>query len=235
MTRAADPRIGTELGPYRIEAVIGRGGMGVVYRAEQLGLARKVALKILAPVLVDDEAFRQRFVRESQMAAAIDHPNILPIYEAGEVDGVYFLAMRFVDGADLETRLRSGPLEPRTGRPTAGPGGLGARRRRGGRARPSGREAGQHPDRVQPRHREGRSRLPVRLRADQASRQPDRPDADGRVHGHARLRGARAGRGPPGRQSHGSVLAGLCRLPLPDRRHAVPARHGHRHRHGTPP
>ena len=112
MTRAADPRIGTDLGSYRIEAVIGRGGMGVVYRAEQLGLARKVALKILAPVLVDDEAFRQRFVRESQMAAAIDHPNILPIYEAGEVDGVYFLAMRFVDGADLETRLRSGPLEP---------------------------------------------------------------------------------------------------------------------------
>ena len=103
MTRAADPRIGTDLGSYRIEAVIGRGGMGVVYRAEQLGLARKVALKILAPVLVDDEAFRQRFVRESQMAAAIDHPNILPIYEAGEVDGVYFLAMRFVDGADLET------------------------------------------------------------------------------------------------------------------------------------
>ena len=89
MTRAADPRIGTDLGPYRIEAVIGRGGMGVVYRAEQLGLARKVALKILAPVLVDDEAFRQRFLRESQMAAAIDHPNILPIYEAGEVDGVY--------------------------------------------------------------------------------------------------------------------------------------------------
>ncbi|HVQ22799.1 MAG TPA: serine/threonine-protein kinase [Candidatus Saccharimonadia bacterium] len=112
MTRAADPRIGTDLGSYRIEAVIGRGGMGVVYRAEQLGLARKVALKILAPVLVDDEAFRQRFVRESQMAAAIDHPNILPIYEAGEVDGIYFLAMRYVDGADLETRLRSGPLEP---------------------------------------------------------------------------------------------------------------------------
>ena len=106
MTRAPDPRIGTDLGPYRIEAVIGRGGMGVVYRAEQLGLARKVALKILAPVLVDDEAFRQRFVRESQMAAAIDHPNILPIYEAGEVDGVYFLAMRFVDGADLETPPR---------------------------------------------------------------------------------------------------------------------------------
>ncbi len=113
MSGTPDPRVGTDLGNYRIEAVVGRGGMGVVYRAEQVGLARKVALKVLAPALVDDEAFRARFVRESQMAAAIDHPNILPIYEAGQVEGVYFLAMRYVDGTDLETRLRAGPLEPR--------------------------------------------------------------------------------------------------------------------------
>jgi serine/threonine protein kinase len=113
MTTAADPRVGADLGNYHIEAVVGRGGMGVVYRAEQVGLARKVALKVLAPTLVDDEAFRARFVRESQMAAAIDHPNILPIYEAGQAEGVYFLAMRFVDGTDLESRLRAGALEPR--------------------------------------------------------------------------------------------------------------------------
>ena len=113
MTLRPDSRLGTGLGPYRIEAVIGRGGMGVVYRAEQTRLGRKVALKVLAPNLLDDEAFRARFIRESQMAAAIDHPNIIPIYEAGEIEGAFFLAMRYVEGTDLETRLRSGPLEPR--------------------------------------------------------------------------------------------------------------------------
>jgi serine/threonine-protein kinase len=105
-----DPRLGTDLGPYRIEAVIGRGGMGVVYLAEHRELRRKVALKLLAPDYADDEGFRARFLRESRMAAAIDHPNIIPIYEAGEVEGAYFLAMRYVDGVDLATRLRAGPL-----------------------------------------------------------------------------------------------------------------------------
>ncbi len=113
MTARPDPRVGSELGPYRIEAVLGRGGMGVVYLATHAGLDRRVALKLLAPDYADDEAFRARFLRESRMAAAIDHPNIIPIYEAGEVDGAYFLAMRYVAGTDLETRLRAGPLEPR--------------------------------------------------------------------------------------------------------------------------
>ena len=113
MTRAADPRIGTDLGPYRIESVIGRGGMGVVYLAADTRLDRRVALKLLSPGLADDEAFRARFLRESRLAAAIDHPNIIPIYEAGERDGTSFLAMRYVEGTDLATRLRSGPLEPR--------------------------------------------------------------------------------------------------------------------------
>ncbi len=113
MTARPDPRVGTDLGPYRIESVIGRGGMGVVYLATHSGLDRKVALKLLAPDYAGDEAFRARFLRESRMAAAIDHPNIIPIYEAGEVDGAYFLAMRYVAGTDLETRLRAGPLEPR--------------------------------------------------------------------------------------------------------------------------
>jgi hypothetical protein len=113
VTARPDPRVGTDLGPYRIEALIGRGGMGVVYLATHTGLDRKVALKLLAPDYADDDAFRARFLRESRMAAAIDHPNIIPIYEAGEVDGTYFLAMRYVAGTDLETRLRAGPLEPR--------------------------------------------------------------------------------------------------------------------------
>jgi serine/threonine-protein kinase len=114
MTARPDPRVGTDLGPYRIEAVIGRGGMGVVYLATHAGLDRKVALKLLAPDYADEEAFRARFLRESRMAAAIDHPNIIPIYDAGDVDGVYFLAMRYVEGTDLDTLIRAGPLAPRT-------------------------------------------------------------------------------------------------------------------------
>ena len=112
-TPRPDPRIGTDLGPYRIEALVGRGGMGVVYRATDQRLGRPVALKLLAPGLADDDTFRKRFVHESQMAAAIDDPNIIPVYEAGEIDGAFFIAMRFVDGVDLESRLRAGALEPR--------------------------------------------------------------------------------------------------------------------------
>src|SRR4029453_5398848 len=110
MSGVPDPRVDTDLGPYRIEAVIGRGGMGVVYRATDIRLARRVALKVLTPELAEDENFRARFLRESRLAASIDDPNIIPVYEAGEFDGTYYLAMRFVDGTDLEARLQSGPL-----------------------------------------------------------------------------------------------------------------------------
>jgi serine/threonine-protein kinase len=110
MTDAHDPRVGTNLGPYHIESVIGRGGMGVVYLAEQPSLERKVAVKILAPAFASDAGFRSRFINESKMAAAIDDPNILPVYEAGEIDGQLFIAMRYVEGSDLEARLRSGEL-----------------------------------------------------------------------------------------------------------------------------
>ncbi|MEA2273354.1 MAG: hypothetical protein QOI98_2062, partial [Solirubrobacteraceae bacterium] len=96
-----DLRIGSELAGYRIEALIGRGGMGVVYRAEDLRLGRKVALKLLAPELVENEAFKVRFDRESRLAAAIDHPNIIPLYEAREAEGLLFIAMRYVEGTDL--------------------------------------------------------------------------------------------------------------------------------------
>jgi predicted Ser/Thr protein kinase len=98
---------------YRIEARVGRGGMGEVYRAEQLSLGRKVALKILRPDLAADDRFRRRFLRESRIAAAIDHPNVIPIYEAGEDDGLLYIAMRYVEGLDLSTLLeREGRLEP---------------------------------------------------------------------------------------------------------------------------
>ena len=96
---------GSEIAGYRIEAMIGRGGMAVVYRAEDLRLGRKVALKLLSPQLADSEQFRQRFVRESRLAASLDHPNIVPIYEAGEADGQLFIAMRYVIGNDLKGLL----------------------------------------------------------------------------------------------------------------------------------
>jgi serine/threonine-protein kinase len=112
VTARPDPRLGSDLGPYRIERVIGRGGMGVVYLATDTRLHRRVALKLLTADLADDEAFRARFLRESHLAASIDHPNIIPVYEAGEIEGTYYLAMRYVEGTDLDARLRAGPLEP---------------------------------------------------------------------------------------------------------------------------
>jgi YVTN family beta-propeller protein len=93
---------GSIVAGYRIESVAGQGGMGVVYRATQLALGRPVALKLIATELAHDLSFRQRFQRESQIAASIDHPNVIPVYEAGESDdGSLFLAMRYVDGTDL--------------------------------------------------------------------------------------------------------------------------------------
>jgi serine/threonine protein kinase len=104
--------VGSQFGPYRIEGYIGRGGMGVVYRAEHTHLGRQVAIKLLAPELAENQSFRERFVRESRVAARVDHPNVIPIYEASEHDGRYFIAMRYVDGVDLREILHtSGPLE----------------------------------------------------------------------------------------------------------------------------
>ena len=111
MVAVSDLRLGSELAGYRLEAMIGRGGMGVVYRAEDLRLGRKVALKVLAPELAENEGFRERFNSESRLAAAIDHPHIIPLYEAGEAEGQLFLVMRFVDGIDLKALLeQEGPL-----------------------------------------------------------------------------------------------------------------------------
>ncbi len=106
MAVVADRRIGTELAGYRVEALLGRGGMSVVYRAEHLRLKRKIALKLLAPELAEDERFRQRFLREPELAASLDHPNIVPVYDAGEVEGLLYIAMRYVEGTDLKALLR---------------------------------------------------------------------------------------------------------------------------------
>ena len=104
-------RPGTQLAGYELGEQIGRGGMAVVYRARDVRLDRWVALKILAPEIARDESFRQRFIRESRAAAAVDHPNIIPVFEAGDADGVLFIAMRYVDAGDVGTLARSGPLD----------------------------------------------------------------------------------------------------------------------------
>jgi serine/threonine protein kinase len=96
---------GSVIAGYRIDSLIGRGGMAVVYRAEDMRLGRKVALKLLTPQLADNEQFRQRFIQESRVAASLDHPNIVPIYEAGEADGQLYIAMRYVVGRDLKGLL----------------------------------------------------------------------------------------------------------------------------------
>jgi predicted ATPase/predicted Ser/Thr protein kinase len=96
---------GSELAGYRIAGLLGRGGMGFVYEAEHLLLKRKAALKTLAPELGGGNEFRERFIRESQTVASIDHPNIIPIYDAGDLGGLVFIAMRYVQGPDLEQML----------------------------------------------------------------------------------------------------------------------------------
>jgi len=106
-----DERIGTDVAGFRIESVLGQGGMGTVYVAEQSSPTRKVVLKLLRPELSRDEAFRRRFVHESEAAASTEHPNIVPIYAAGEADGLLYIAMRYVNGDDLRERIeRDGPL-----------------------------------------------------------------------------------------------------------------------------
>jgi ABC-type branched-subunit amino acid transport system substrate-binding protein/DNA-binding beta-propeller fold protein YncE len=104
---------GTSFAGYRVDSLVGRGGMGVVYRATDLSLERPVALKLVAPELAEDEPFRARFLREPRLAASLDHPNVIPIYEAGEREGQLYLAMRFVEGSDLKSVLeRDGRLTP---------------------------------------------------------------------------------------------------------------------------
>jgi serine/threonine protein kinase len=103
--------VGSEVAGYRLEEQIGSGGMALVYRARDIQLGRNVALKLLSPTLGSDEAFRQRFIRESRAAAAVDHPNIIPIFAAGQSDGVLFIAMRYVQGGDVRQLVsRLGPL-----------------------------------------------------------------------------------------------------------------------------
>jgi len=104
---------GTILAGFRLESLIGEGAMGAVYLAEDTRRGGPVAVKVLVPQLAQDDRFRQRFLRESRLAASLDHPHIVPIVAAGEEDGVLYLAMRHIDGSDLRELLRrEGRLEP---------------------------------------------------------------------------------------------------------------------------
>ena len=109
----AELKSGSRFAGFEIESVLGAGGMGVVYRATQLVLDRTVALKLITPDLASDEDFRERFKRESRIAASIDHPNVVTVYEAGEEDGQLYIAMRYVEGTDLHALIREeGALDP---------------------------------------------------------------------------------------------------------------------------
>jgi predicted Ser/Thr protein kinase len=100
-------------GAYDIQREVGRGGMGVVYLATDRRLGRRVALKVIVPELAADAQFRRRFEREARVAATLEHPHVVPVYEAGEQDGSLFIAMRFIDGRDLATEVRDhGRLAP---------------------------------------------------------------------------------------------------------------------------
>jgi serine/threonine protein kinase len=105
-------REGSDFAAYRLERLLGRGGMGAVWLATDPRLGRKVAIKVLPDDLASDERFRARFLAESRLAASLDHPNIVPVFEAGEVDGQLYIAMRYVEGGTLASLIEAGPLEP---------------------------------------------------------------------------------------------------------------------------
>ncbi|MGH3247321.1 MAG: serine/threonine-protein kinase, partial [Trebonia sp.] len=95
------PLIGEDFAGYRLRSVLGRGGMSIVYQAENPRLLNLIALKVLAPDLAGDEIFRIRFREESQIAASLNHPHVIPIHDFGSSDGLLYIAMRYVPGTDL--------------------------------------------------------------------------------------------------------------------------------------
>ncbi|MFC4002091.1 serine/threonine-protein kinase [Prauserella oleivorans] len=103
---------GRRLGNYRIDGVLGRGGMSVMYKATDVRLGRKVALKVIGEHLGADAEFRERFVDEARNTSAIDHANIVPLYDFGELDGMLYIAMRLVDGSDLASLIEGSPMVP---------------------------------------------------------------------------------------------------------------------------
>ena len=189
--------------------------MGVVYEATQLSLDRTVALKLLATNLGEDDAFRERFRREGLLQAAIEHPNIVTVYEAGESEHGLFMAMRLVRGPNLKDMILSRELDAgrtlRILRPIAD----GARHRARGRPDPPRHQAAEHPG------RRPRPRLPGGLRPDQGGGR-EGPDQDRAVRRHARLHLARADPRPDRDRRQRHLRARGRALRVPDRRRALP-------------
>ena len=228
----SEPTVGSIFAGHRIEAVAGRGGMGVVFRATDLALERPVALKLIAADAALDPVFRARFEIECRAAAAIDHPHAVEVFHAGEVDGVLFVTMRYVEGTDLGALLaeRQAARDRAGGRPRrAGRG----RARRGARARagPSRRQADERADRVP---RRDRARVPDRLRPDEAAGVRGGPDAAGLRDGHRGLHGARAGARRRRRRPRRRLRPRLRALQDADRHGAVRPRERPREDAGAP-
>src|SRR5579875_2157387 len=109
------PFVGDEFAGYRLFAILGRGGMSTVYRAENPRLRNVIALKVMAPELAGDDVFRERFLEESRIAAGLNHPNVIPIHDSGSSGGLLYIAMRCVTGTDLRQLLKErGRLRPET-------------------------------------------------------------------------------------------------------------------------
>src|ERR1700730_17175280 len=103
---------GTPFGRYRLVELLGRGGMGEVWRGYDTAIHRVVALKVLPPNFADDQVFQERFRREARAAAGLDEPHVVPIHDFGEIEGRLFVSMRLIKGRDLQTVLADGPLAP---------------------------------------------------------------------------------------------------------------------------
>ena len=215
MSASMDARLGTELAGYRLEALLGRGGMGVVYRARDLALDRDVALKLLAPHLAEDVSFRERFLTESRVAASLEHPNVVPIHDAGEIDGQLYIVMRLVVGQRPQGRVARRPARAGPGRWDRGADRERARRRsRAGIGAPR-REA------VERAARRARARLPGRLRLEPLPRRRGSLARPRPLARHRRLRRARADPLRGGRRPHRRLRARLPPLRVPRRRAAV--------------
>ena len=200
--------------------------MGVVYRARHLALDREYALKLISPALSNDPRFRERFQRESRLAASLEHPNLVQVDHAGDEGGSLYLAMRLVEGSDLRRIVEAdGPLD--LSRAAGVLGGVAAGLDAAHAARPDSprREAGQRADRGR---RRTRARLPDRLRSQQGHGKGRDRHLLRRAPGQPRLHGSRADRGRAGRPPGRHLRAGMPPLLRAHRPAAVPAgqRHG---------
>ena len=221
---AVTVRVGEVVAGYAIDALAGAGGMGVVYRATEVENGRAVALKLIAPERAGDPALRELFVRESLTATRLEHPNVLPIYRAGEDDGRLFIAMRFVEGQSLHELIAASP----GGVP---PGRAARILARVADALDAAHARGLVHRDVKPANiliadpRRRGARLPHRLRPERPQPPANRP-ARGRLDGNALLSRARADRRRATRRAHRRLRARLRALRRPDGPPALPRRRG---------